>query len=107
MKPAKWIKDSFPVGLLGGSLSLVLFYFLLTMIRILLIKSIGNSNLMRPPTVLFLTIIINVILFRILLINLEKEKTAKGLFFITVIGGLSYYIYMQHSEFARAFELYE
>lgn len=91
MNQRKWIKDSFIYGMVSGLISLTVFYFLLTWLRTLLIGYFGNPYMLRPPVVQLITMLINIILFRVLMINLEKEKTAKGFLFITVIATLIYF----------------
>jgi hypothetical protein len=91
MNPEKWIKDSFIVGLVSGSVSMVLFYYVFTAIRSALVSYTGNIYMLRPPAVQLFTMLVNVILFRILMINFNKEKTAKGFLFITVITTLAYF----------------
>ena len=91
MKLEKLIKDSFGLGLISGIVTLTLFYYAFTGIRIFLIGYTGNGQLLKPPSVQMLSMVVNVILFRILLINYDKEKTAKGVLFITVIVMLAYF----------------
>ena len=99
MNLGRWSKDSFIVGLVGGSISLVAFYFLLNTIRVAIINHYENPYLMKPPTMQLITMAINVIIFRILVVNYDKEKTGKGLLFITVLATLGYFYY--YSKFAR------
>lgn len=91
MNLEKWIKDSFIFGMLSGLVSLAIFYFLLTWLRSMLISYFGNPYMLRPPTVQLFTMLINIIFFRLLIINFEKEKTGKGFLFITVIITLAYF----------------
>src|SRR5436190_5338361 len=93
MSRARWIKDSFIVGLAGGAGALAFFFYLFSYIRSLLISYTGNMYMLRPPTVHLFALAINVILFRILMINLDKEKTAKGFLFITVLATLAYFAF--------------
>jgi hypothetical protein len=91
MNSGRQIKDSFVVGLIGGSVTLVFFFYLFSAIRAMLVSMSGNLYMLRPPAVQLFTMVVNVILFRILIINFQKEKTAKGLLFITVIATLAYF----------------
>jgi hypothetical protein len=93
MSRARWIKDSFIVGLVSGAGSLTFLFYLFSYIRSLLINYTGNYYMLRPPAVQLFAMVINVILFRILMINLDKEKTAKGFLFITVLATLAYFAF--------------
>ena len=91
MNLGKRIKDSFAFGLFSGAISLVVFYYLFTWIRSLLIDYYGNPYLLRPPTIQLIAVLINIIIFRLLMINYKKEQTGKGILFITVIMTLGYF----------------
>lgn len=91
MKSEKWTRDSFIIGILSGIISLGFFYFILSFFRTLLIGYYGNEFLLRPPQVQLITMLINVIIFRILIINYGREKTGKGFLFVTVIATLVYF----------------
>ena len=91
MSRVKWIKDSFIAGLIGGTVSLILFYYFFSAMRIMVMNISGNQYILRPPAVQLFTMMINIIFFRILMINLNKEQTAKGFLFITVIVTLIYF----------------
>src|SRR4051812_32678627 len=91
MSRIKSFKDSFVTGLLTGAISMVLFFYLLSGIRSFIINYSGNLYMLRPPAVQLFTMIINVILFRILMLNYNKENIAKGFLFITVIATLIYF----------------
>ena len=87
------VKDSFIIGLISGFISLFVIYFVLTFLRSKLISYSGNPFILRPPQVQLITMLINVIIFRILIINFDKEKTGKGFLFITVIATLVYFLF--------------
>ena len=91
MNLEKRIKDSFAFGLLTGTISLVVFYYLLTGIRSWLVDHYDNPYILRPPTVQLIAVAFNIIIFRFLMINYQKEKTGKGILFITVIMTLGYF----------------
>ena len=65
----KWTKDSFIMGMFTGLVTLTAFYFLLTYIRSMIISYYGNPYILRPPAVHLLSMGINIILFRLLIIN--------------------------------------
>ncbi len=87
----KKIKNSFVFGLVTGLISLGIFYFMFSWIRTWISNYFGNPYMLRPPAVQLLTLLINIILFRLLMINFNKEQTGKGFLFITVIFALLYF----------------
>lgn len=87
----KKIKNSFVFGLVSGLVSLAIFYFMFSWIRTWISNYVDNPYLFRPPVVQLLTLLVNIILFRFLMINFNKEKTGKGFLFITVISALIYF----------------
>jgi hypothetical protein len=91
MSLGKSIKDSFVIGLITGLVSIVTVYYLVTAVRSLIVDYYGDPYMLRPPFVQLITMIINVIFFRVVMINYEKEKTGKGIFFITVMATLVYF----------------
>jgi hypothetical protein len=94
MNLERWNKDSFLMGIIAGLVSSVIFYFILNAIRFAVINYYGNPYMLKPPTVQLLVMMVNVILFRLLMINLDKEKTAKGFLFVTVLVSLGYFYFL-------------
>lgn len=93
MKPARLINDSFLLGIISGAILLAIFFFMFSGLRHFLINYSGNSTVLKPPAVQMISIAANIVVFRFLMINLQKEKTGKGLLFITVLSALSYFYY--------------
>ena len=93
MSPGRWINDSFLLGLVSGIITLALFYFSIDAFRLLLIEYLEDPYVMKPPTVHLISIVLNIVIFRILIVNYEKEKTGKGYLFITVVLALSYFYF--------------
>ncbi len=93
MNLKKWTKDSFLLGVIGGSLSLYLFYLIVSQIRLFIVSSLNDPYLFGPPKSQLMAVGLNLICFRILMINFEREKTGKGVLFVTVIAVFTYYIY--------------
>lgn len=89
----KLIKDSFVVGIFAGIVSLVFFYSLLTAFRTWLLNYSGNEMLLRPPAVQMIAMAINLIIFRLIMINVQKEKTGKGFLLVTVLLSLCYFYF--------------
>ncbi len=93
MSLKKWTKDSFILGLMGGSLSLYVFYLIVSQIRLFIASTMNDPYLFGSPRSQLIAVGLNLICFRILMINLNREKTGKGLLFVTVLAVFSYYIY--------------
>ena len=93
MSLKKWTKDSFLLGIIGGSLTLYLFYLIVSQIRLFIVSSLNDPYLFGSPKSQLIAVGLNLIGFRILMINFEREKTGKGVLFVTVIAVFSYYIY--------------
>lgn len=93
MSLKKWTKDSFLLGIIGGSLTLYLFYLIVSQIRLFIVSSLNDPYLFGSPKSQLIAVGLNLIGFRILMINFEREKTGKGVLFVTVIALFSYYIY--------------
>jgi len=89
-----WIKlpqDNFFFGLLAGIASLVLSYLLLRSVRLMFVEHYDNPYIFPAPRVELITILINVILFRIVIVNLNKDKTGRGILFSTVILSITFF----------------
>ncbi|TAH41536.1 MAG: hypothetical protein EYC69_07825 [Bacteroidetes bacterium] len=93
MNLKSWTKDSFLLGLIGGAISLYLFFLIVSQIRLFIVSSMNNPYLFGSPRSQLIAVGLNLICFRILMINMEREKTGKGLLFVTVLAVFSYYIY--------------
>ena len=57
----------------------------------LVIDITDNAAILRPPFPQLLAMLMNILLFRLLIINLKKENTGKGVLFITVLLTLAYF----------------
>lgn len=86
------IKDSFPAGLIAGAIVLVVVYLVINFIRLQLIDYTNNPYIFKPPAVQLFCLIPNILLFRWVMINLEKEKTGKGILFVTVFTTFVYFL---------------
>jgi len=87
----KKIPDTFFVGIMTGIVTLFLSYFVVRAVRILLVNHFDNEYLMAAPRVQLYSIVINVIIFRFMVIKFERENTGKGILFSTVILALIYF----------------
>ena len=89
-----WIKppgDHFLTGLLGGITTLTLTYLGLREVRLALVDYYGNPYFFPAPRIELITILVNIILFRVVIINYGKEQTGRGILFITVILSLAFF----------------
>jgi hypothetical protein len=85
-------KDNFFFGLLAGLATLVLSYLSLRYVRLMAADHYGNPYIFPAPRVELITILINVLLFRIMIVNIKKEETGKGILFVTVILAITFFI---------------
>jgi hypothetical protein len=91
--------DNFFVGLLAGITTLTLFYFGLRSVRHALAGHYGDPYFFPAPRIELITILLNIILFRVVIVNLEKEKTGKGILFITVILSVAFFFLFYKANF--------
>ena len=92
----KWIskvKDSFVLGLFSGAGLLTGTYFLFEYIRSTIADACGNPYMFQAPRVQLCSLLVNILAFRFLLVNYDREKTAKGILFISVMSALTYFYY--------------
>jgi len=94
----KRIPDTFFVGIVAGIVTLFLSYLAVRTVRLLLVNHYGNEFIMAPPRIQLYSIVINVVLFRFLIIKYDKENIGKGLLFITIVLALIYfYLYSRYN----------
>ena len=86
------LADNFTFGLLTGTVLLFVFYFVVNGIRMIFIDKMNDPYLLKPPFAQLICLAMNMIVFRIVMINMEKEKTGKGILFITVITAFVYFV---------------
>ena len=91
----KPVSDSFLLGMLVGIITLLAFNFLINALRIFLVDYTGNPSLLYPPAVQLIALFLNMIFFRLVMVNLDREKTGKGILFITVLSALVYFLLRQ------------
>lgn len=83
--------DNFILGLITGMITLIISYFSLRAIRLSVAEYYGNPYIFLPPRVELICILINILFFRVMIVNLQKEKTGRGILFITVILSITYF----------------
>jgi len=89
-----WTKlpqDNFFLGLFTGIAVLFLTYLALRSARLALVDYYGNPYFFPAPRIELITILINIILFRIVIVNLKMEKTGRGILFGTVVLSIVFF----------------
>jgi len=89
----KKLPDSFLLGMVSGMVTLGLFYFVFTYFRSLLVDHYGNPYLLAAPRIQLFAIFLNILLFRFLVLTLDKEKLGRGLLMITILLSFIYFFY--------------
>ena len=88
-----WIKmpeDNFFVGILAGLITLVLAYLVLRFVRITFVDLYDNPYFFPAPRIEFIAMLINIIFFRLVIINMKRDKTGRGILFVTVVLSLTF-----------------
>lgn len=85
-------EDNFFMGMIAGMASLMLTLFVLRSARLALADHYVNPYFFSSPKVELICILINVLLFRVVIINLNKEKTGRGILFSTVLLSMIFFI---------------
>ena len=83
--------DNFLLGLVTGIISLAISYFGIRAIRLSVAEYYGNPYIFQAPRVELICILINILFFRVMIVNLEKEKTGRGILFVTVVLSVTYF----------------
>ena len=83
--------DNFILGLITGITTLVISYFSLRAVRLSIAEYYGNPYIFPAPRIELICMLINILFFRVMIVNLGKEKTGKGILFITVILSITYF----------------
>ena len=85
--------DNFFLGMLGGLVLLSASYLSLRSIRLAFADYYGNPYFFPAPRVELISILINVLVFRFVIVKFRKEQTGKGIFFITAILAFVYFFF--------------
>src|SRR5207253_885626 len=89
----KKLPDSFFLGTISGIVTLSLFYFVFAYLRSLVTAHFGNPYMLAAPKVQLFAIFLNVLVFRFLVITLDKEKLGRGLLLVTILISFVYFFY--------------
>ncbi len=87
----KKLPDSFLLGIFSGLVSLVPFYFLFNCIRVFIVNYYQDPYLLRAPKVHLFAIFLNILVFRFVMVKMDKENLGKGILLATVIPALVYF----------------
>src|SRR5262245_48603827 len=91
-------EDSFVLGLAVGMATLFTSYVLFRWLRLALVNHYGNPYFFPAPRIQLLAILLNVILFRYIMVKVRKEKTGKGILLSTVVLSFAYfYMFLRHN----------
>jgi hypothetical protein len=90
----KKIPDSIILGTISGFLSLSIFYIAFSYLRLLIVFYSSNPYILQPPRVQLFTIFTNVVLFRIVILNFDKEKFGKGILLATLLASFVYFFFL-------------
>ena len=77
-------KDFFLIGVLIGAILPLLFAMGTTFVNIHFLNNPGYDIVSSKPTMM-ISLVFNIILFRIFMINLKKYRMGKGLLLVTLI----------------------
>jgi hypothetical protein len=83
--------DNFFLGLITGTITLIVSWISLRAIRFTVAEYYGNPYIFPSPRIEFICMLINILFFRIMIVNLDKEKTGRGILFITVVLSITYF----------------
>lgn len=89
------LKDSYITGVLFALLILPASYFFANGIRSLVVKYKADPYLYPPPAAQLVSLLFSIIIFRIIMINLQKEKIGKGYLFVLALAVFSYFFIYQ------------
>ena len=84
-------EDNFFMGMIAGMASLMLTLFVLRSARLALADYYGDPYFFPSPRVELITILINVLLFRVVIVNMKKDKTGRGILFSTVLLSMTFF----------------
>jgi predicted branched-subunit amino acid permease len=91
------LPDNFLFGVITAMLGLAINCFLLFSVRHILMNHFGNEGVFAEPKPQLIAVLINIIFFRLVIVNYKKEKTGRGILFTTVMLALVYFF--MHSRY--------
>lgn len=95
----KWPVDNFLTGLFAGAMLMTLSYSGLRAIRLAAAEHYDNPYLFQAPRIELITILLNLILFRITIVNFKKEKAGRGILFVTVVVSFVFFLLFYRFQF--------
>lgn len=84
-------EDNFLIGMIAGMATLILTCFTLRCARLALADYYGNPYFFPSPRVELISILINILFFRVVIVNMQKDKTGRGILFSTVLLSMIFF----------------
>ncbi len=81
------------LGLFLGVALLFIFFLIVSQIRVFIVSGLNDPYLFDSPRSELIALTLNLICFRFLLLKYNREKTAKGILFSTVIVTFTFFFY--------------
>jgi hypothetical protein len=88
---SKFNGDNFLFGLFAGLATLLVSYLTFRFVRASLAEHYGNPYFFPAPRIELLAILVNILFFRVMMVNLKREKTGRGILFGTVILAMIFF----------------
>jgi hypothetical protein len=85
--------DRYWLGVAAGGVLIPAIYVLLEELRMVVGDAIGRTDFLPPPRIQLFTLAIVLIVFRLMMVNLSREKTGKGLLSVTFLMAVIYVFY--------------
>ena len=95
MKLKDRLKDNYLTGVILALLVMPVTYFVSEGLRSIYVCYKGDQYLYPPPAVQLISLVFSILLFRIIMVNLEKEKIGKGYFFVLALAVFTYFFFYQ------------
>lgn len=85
------LKDNYITGVILAFVILPITYFGAEGIRSVVVKYKADPYLYPPPAAQLISLLFSIIVFRIVMINMQKEKIGKGYLFIVALAVFGYF----------------
>lgn len=93
MKLKDKLNDNYLTGVIIALVIVPVSYFAAEGLRTIAVKIKGNPYLLPPPAAQLASLLVSIILFRIIIVNLEKEKIGKAYFFVVALTTFVYFFF--------------
>lgn len=88
---SRFPEDNFLLGIALGAATMAITFLGLKGMRMALVNHYGDPYFFPSPRVELITILVNILLFRLVIVNLKKDKTGRGILFVTVISSMIFF----------------